>query len=433
MFRIKKEFHFVHKIVNYISLVMLILTGYIITNYSFSQSDLQRFAPIYRSYSNVLENQFRSGSPTYYVVQPGDTYYSIAQKFLVNPQNWAQSWIIPQGMSVSQNGQIQPGSIVVLSKTQGAKLRWFPQGESALAKRYGNYYGIKTGYRSMKLLPVAWGIGNVKPQILPPNMIDPFKVEANVVPYSDIANAPIIAGFSDNRLLGYADETIYIRGNIDENIREWYVYRPAQQLIDPETYASLGYVSERQGIVTPIRRAPDAYEFLVVSGISEFERGSRLVPVERSIGYKEYNYQRPNPNIFARVVGIYDGSELSHHYRNVVINRGSEDGVKRGDVFNLLRYRAVSYANEIPLVDIPIVGYGRIYVYRTEPNTSFALILEGEKEIHLYDYVRPDKSLTGGAPSNIAEAPAQQNQIKLTPQVYSTPIIPQRPSYRISR
>lgn len=420
------------------TILMLILATLLlalISNFNFAsaQNEIRRFDPFYRAYANVSVNQFRPGVPPYYVVQPGDTYYSIAQRFLANPAAWAQSWEMPAGMPISPNGQLQPGSIVVLSNTHDAKMRWFPQGESALAKRYGSYYGIRTGYNTIKLLPVAWGVGNDKPQVLPPSMVEPFIVQANIVPYDDIYNAPIIAGFVDNRLIGYAGKTAYVRGNIDENIQEWYVYRNSEELIDPETYRSLGYVSRLQGIVRPIRRAPDAYEFQIVSGNVEIERGARLVPVKKDIGYQEYNYQRPNPTISARVVGIYDGSQLTTQFRNVIINRGSEQGVKRGDVFNLLRYNSVAYGGEIPLIDIPMVGYGQIYVYRVEANTSFALILQAEAEVALYDYVRPDNNDSGGGANDM---PVQNNQpaIRLQPQVYSTPVPILKPApYRISR
>lgn len=369
----------------------------------------QQYQQSLHTYSQLVDQDFRAGSPRYYVVQSGDTYYSIAQRFLTNPNRWAEAWELPTGVAINQDYPLQAGSIVVLSKVKDARLIVFPQGEQALARRYGEYYGIKTGRDTLKLLPVAWSKGINENHILPSDMIEPFKVEANVVPYQDLANAPVIAGFSDNRLMGYPGKDIYVRGHIDEKIPEWYVYGQAERLVDPESLKDLGYVSRLLGIVRPVRRGEDVYTFSVIGGYAEFDRGARLVPVNKNRAYQDYSYQKPSGNIYGRVVGIYDGDKYTTQFRSVVINRGRQHGVKRGDVFNILSHSVVEYAGEIPLDRLPLKGYGRIYVYRVEEGTSFAQVIEGIGEVTIYDYIRPiTEDATGGrgiqvmAPDNSA-------------------------------
>lgn len=381
----------------------------------------QQYQQSLHTYSQLLEQDFRPGAPRYYVVQPGDTYYSISQRFLVNPARWAEAWQLSTGAPMGLNNPLQSGSIVVLSKVKDAQFTVFPQGEQALARRYGEYYGIKTGRDSIKLLPVGYGKPINENHILPSGMIEPFKVEAQIVPYREIEGAPIIAGFSDNRWMGYPGKEFYVRGAVDENIREWYVYAQVERLVDPDSLKDLGYVSHLQGIVRPIRRGDGVYVFDVIGGYEEFSRGAHLVPVNKNREYQDYSYQKSAGNIYGRVVGIYNGNALTTQFKTVVINRGAAQGVKRGDVFNLLHRHSVSYAGEIPLDSLPLRGYGRIYVYRVEEQTSFALVIEGQGEVEKFDYFRPiledvdrEAAEKKSLPAPVQIAPLQ----KVAPQAY---------------
>ena len=80
------------------------------------------------------------------------------------------------------------------------------------------------------------------------------------------------------------------------------------------------------------------------------------------------------------IVKIYEGRHYTGKYQNILINKGHAQGVKEGDVFDIME----NARNE----DHEDFSKGKVMVYKTYENTSYALIYQSDIEIHKTDYLK---------------------------------------------
>src|SRR5712672_1084311 len=169
--------------------------------------------------------QVKETAPDRYVVQRGDTLWSIATKFLSDQWRWPEIWRMNQEQ-IRNPHNISPGDVLVLDRSVSP-----PQ------LRISDAGGADSGG------PGAAGVGGGKlqPRIyaqplaaeaipaIPPKAIEPFLTQPLIIEEGGLEKAPRIIATEENRVNVGAGNVAYVSGFGDTDEPVWQIYRAGQE------------------------------------------------------------------------------------------------------------------------------------------------------------------------------------------------------------
>ena len=341
--------------------------------------------------SGVPLSELSASAPDSYTVKRGDTLWAIAGLFLKNAWRWPELW----GMNLQEIKNphlIYPGQQLYLDKKDGrATLRSgaAPDGSSLPTVRMSP----RTRYESLAsdALPT-----------LKNHLIEPFLAEPVIVDENGLNAAPRIVATPDGRVLLTRGDRAYARGKGDAQLvdqrgqkqKAYRIFRDATPLKDPITAEVLGYEAQFVGKALlahgeSVEDSPDKdgkthsdiipATIDIVTAKEEIRVGDRLLP-EPPQQVLSYVPHAPQNKVDARVVSIY-GSAVVNAAQNqvVVINRGTRDGIERGQVLAIMKAgaRLIDKTDETrPEVKLPDERNGLLMVFRPFEKLSYALVLD---------------------------------------------------------
>ena len=314
-------------------------------------------------------------APDRYVVVPGDTLWSISQRYTDSPWRWSELWNLNKDQ-IKNPHRIYPGNVIVLDRSR-----------SRLALEGG----------TVKLSPRVRSESTARTAIpsIPPNIIEPFLVRPLVIEPDGLKNAPTIVATEESRVILESGNRAFVRGMGDSREAEWFVYRPGPALIDPETKTTLGYEAIYLGTARLVRGGEPAV-ILLTSVTQEVGLGDKLVPAGRP-EVPTYAPRAPGGQIQGRIVSLYGGgTQLGEAGKNTVIsiNRGRSQGVEVGHVLALYRPGAMvaegpRYGrSSVPQLTLPNERYGLVFVFRVFDRVSYALVMNITKPVNAQDIVQ---------------------------------------------
>jgi hypothetical protein len=323
----------------------------------------------------AAEIRLQENSPDRYVVQRGDSLWSIAAKFLKEPHRWPEIWRMNQEQVRNPN-RIYPGDVIVLDRSQAA-----PQ---------------LTLVDSVKLSP------SVRPSALageaiptiPPKEIEPFLTQPLVIDANGLDKAPRIVGTEENRVHLGSGGIAYATGLGAETGAVWQVYRTGKPLIDPETRAILGHEAIFLG-TAQVRRAGDPATIQILSAKQEISTGDRLIATQPGL-LKSYVPRAPATMIRGRIIGLYNGIDTSESGRGsiVTLNKGKRDGIEDGHVLSIARAggtivdpQSSKSRDTAPSFRLPDERYGTLFVFRVFDAVSYALVMDSSRPVTPADIV----------------------------------------------
>ena len=366
--------------------------------------------------------ELREDHPREYVVQPGDTLWDIAGRFLTRPWQWPNIW--QANPAIENPHLIFPGDVISLV---------FIGGEPRLM--------------------VDDSIRRLSPEIrseaidgpittLPRDAIEPFLRRPRVLGEDEIEDLPyVIANYEQRAMVGSGDRT-YVRGMADAEVGDQVVVaRLVYQFVD----RSEAVVGDRGMRRNRIRQGPGqvpaferpssefwqntfgkiaslnypviGYEFLetaraeviqagdpaillITEGRREVVAGDRILPLDE-YEYEESFFPRAMDDIPERasVLTLSEAFYGVGHYQIVAINLGTDDGVESGHVFSAFRpgevirdnqryprmSRAAFESPERVHVELPEEYAGQLMVFRPFERISYALVLDGTNAIRVND------------------------------------------------
>jgi hypothetical protein len=321
-------------------------------------------------------SELTANAPDTYTVKRGDTLWAISGMFLKSPWRWPELW----GMNLEQIHNphlIYPGQLLVLEKIDGmARLK------------LGNTVGGVGD--TVKMSPTIRGESSENGAIgsIPMNLIAPFLTDAMIFDSNQLAAAPRIVATQEGHVLLGRGDTAYVRGELG-NTRNWQIFRAAKPLVDPDTKEVLGYEARyvgsaerkldgesRPGAATGGLEVPSS--FTITSNREDAEVGDRLAPTTVR-DFAPFVPHPPTTPVNGRVVSLY-GDALSAGTNQVVaLNRGTRDGMERGNVLALWHEGAITHDKSIekgPLIKLPDERIGLLFVFRVFDRTSYALVLQ---------------------------------------------------------
>jgi len=311
----------------------------------------------------------KENAPDTYVVEKGDTLWSIAQKFLREPWRWPEIWKLNQDQIRNPN-RIYPGNVVVLN-------------------RGGSNPSLSLG-APVKLSP------EVRSEALPedaipairPSLIEPFLTQPLVIEESGLSRAPRIVATEENRVNLGPGGVAYVSGAGDSKEVNWQIFRPGKPLIDPDTRRTLGFEAIFLG-TGRITRSGDPATMQIVTANQEIGRGDRLIPTGRT-AIRQYIPHSPKGAVQGKIISIYGALASSEGGLNsiVALNKGTRDGLEHGHVLAL--YRAGASAidpastlsrDSAPTIKLPDERYGLVLIFRTFDSVSYALVMESSRPV----------------------------------------------------
>lgn len=321
----------------------------------------------------------KADAPERYVVVPGDTLWSIAERYLSAPQRWPELWNMNKD-SIKNPHRIYPGDVLVLDRTKG---------QLALATD------------TIKLSPKVRAEQTTAKEIpsIPPSLIEPYLSRPLVVEPDGLDNAPTIIATGDNRVIVGAGSVAYVSGIGGSSEETWHVYRRGKALVDPDTNLALGYEAIFLGSAQ-VRQKGDPATIEIVAANREIGKGDKLIAAGRP-QVPNYAPHAPGKKILGRVVAIYGGVGTvgeGGHNSVVTLNRGKADGLEIGHVLALYRNGPVIGAkprmigaSEPPppgALRVPDERYGLVFVFRVFEHVSYALVMNVSRPVNPLDGVQ---------------------------------------------
>jgi len=328
--------------------------------------------------AQVAPAELKADAPERYVVVPGDTLWSIAERYLTAPQRWPQLWNMNQD-TVSNPHRIYPGNVLVLDRAKG---------QLALAD-------------TVKVMPRVRAERTATAEIpsIPPAMIEPFLTRPLVIEPDGLDNAPAIVATEENRLLLGVGSVAYARGLGNTKEETWHVYRRGRALIDPASNLNLGYEALFLGTAR-IRKPGEPATVEIVAATQEIAIGDKLVAAGPP-RVPTYAPRAPAGQIRGQVMSIYGGvGTVGEGGRNsvVTLNRGKADGIEPGHVLALMRLGVTltdkrgspGYVATAPAggMKVPDERYGLVFIFRVFDRVSYALVMKVSRPVKPLDVVQ---------------------------------------------
>ncbi len=281
---------------------------------------------------NAEEIALKNNHPDRHVVVKGDTLWGISGKFLKDPWQWPKVWKLNRAQ-IKNPHLIYPGDVVVLDTSSGS-----PQ--------------LRLLRETITLQPgaVEEPLERTAVPTISLNVIAPFLSQPLVIEKDQLAASPRIIAGQDNRVVLSPGTRIYINKIEEEDGINWYVYRPGDSLIDPDTKEVLGVEATYLGDAKITKYGQPASADIVKAKEEIFTK-DRLVPTGDNVE-TSFVPHAPDTEITGRIINIYGGVAEAGPESIVSISRGSADGIEVGHVLAINRYGRVIKDPEPPKEEV---------------------------------------------------------------------------------
>ncbi|MDP2231881.1 MAG: LysM peptidoglycan-binding domain-containing protein [Methylotenera sp.] len=350
--------------------------------------------------------------PDKHVVVKGDTLWGISAKFLRDPWQWPNVWKLNRAQ-IKNPHLIYPGDVVFLDMSSGS-----PQ--------------LRLLRETVNLQPgaVEEPLDKAAISTIQLNVIAPFLNQPLIIEKDQLALSPRIIAGQDNRVVLSPGTRVYINSIEEGDGINWYVYRPGDTLIDPDSKKVLGVEANYLGD-TKITKYGEPASADIIKAKEEIFTKDRLVPTGDTV-VTNFVPHAPDSQISGRIIKIYGGVAEAGPQSIVSISRGTTDGIEVGHVLAINRYgrvikdpeyvkseadkttklkevnldiqtasdgsKIVNFKKkpesvdgklvlESGMVKLPDERIGLLMVFRVFENVSYALIMQASQPVNTLDSV----------------------------------------------
>jgi hypothetical protein len=313
-------------------------------------------------------------APERYVVVPGDTLWSIAQRYTDSPWRWSELWNLNKD-DIKNPHRIYPGNVIVLDRARG---------QLVLSDTVRLSPRVRAESTAQAVVPS-----------IPPAIIEPFLTRPLVIEPDGLDNAPTIVAAEESRIALENGNRAFVRGIVDSKVVSWLVYRRGPALVDPDTQTTLGYEATYLGNASVVRGGDPAV--IELSSVTqEVGVGDKLVAAGKP-DIPTYAPRAPSTALRGRIISLYGRDTRVGEYGNqsvIAINLGKTKGVEVGNVVALYRPGATvadatrSKDSGVAPLTLPNERYGIAFVFRVFDRVSYALVMSISKPVNKLDLVQ---------------------------------------------
>lgn len=335
------------------------------------------FAALSAAAATDLSAYLREDHPDVYTVVKGDTLWDISGRFLERPWLWPELWRVnPQ---IENPHLIYPGDRIALVWVDGQPQL---QLERGVAGRTQRLTPDKLSPR-VRATPLESAIPAIRL-----DAIQPFLVQNRVVEPGTLDAQPYVVQGESERLVLGAGDRIYVRGELPDS-QSFSIVRKGPLYVDPETDEVLGREATYIGLGQAVAQNDDIATMLVSSTREEVQVGDRIIPTEERRLQSTFFPSAPADQVRGQIISVFSGVTQVGQYDVVALNRGEREGLEPGNVLAIYKRGALArdrIANET--IRLPSERAGLLMVFRTFEKLSYALVLETERPLAVFDEVR---------------------------------------------
>ena len=350
-------------------------------------SDASAPAPNGARLAGTAPLEISRDAPDKHVVVRGDTLWGISGKFLEKPWRWPEIWQLNREQ-IRNPHLIYPGDIVYLDNSGATPRLRLAKAVDGVPASAGAAAPEPAGNdRSERSQPRvrAQAIDATAIPMVRAADIEPFLNRPLIVDEKGLDDNPRIVGAQEGRVYLGRGDIAYVRGLKEaQGDTDWYVYRSAKPLLDPDTRKPIAYEAIFLG-AAKLERRGDPATFRIVGANEEIGEGDRLVPAERA---RALNYapRPPEGKITGRIVSVYRGVSQAGRNSVVAMNLGSQQGVAVGHVLAIKeRAREIKDRETKDGINLPGEPIGHLLVFRVFDKIAYGLIMDAYKAVTVGD------------------------------------------------
>ncbi len=202
-------------------------------------------------------------APSTYVVQPGDTLWSISSQYLSNPWEWKALW--RANPKIKNPNKLYPGAVIELD---------------FLRK---NPYLKVLSNGTIKLSPYMRPMPAEDPiPPIPLEDIRPFLDSSLVLDRDTLSDAPYVVAFQKEHLVGGQGDEVYVKNlcpppHPEGTTLSYGIYRPCGVYTDPDTKECLGFKATMVGYAE-LLKCGDPATIMLTDIIKGVEKKDRVMP-----------------------------------------------------------------------------------------------------------------------------------------------------------
>ncbi len=313
--------------------------------------------------------------PQKYRVRKGDTLWSIAGEFLHNPWQWQDVW--RNNPQIHNPHLIFPGDTISLIYIDGDP--WLT------VSRRGD------ASRTIKMSPKIRSTPlNSAISAIPLDKINSFLRNNRILELGkELDSSPYVISTHHDQVISGIGDQIYARGSFESGYEKAYgLYRKGEPVFDPDSQEILGIIARDVGAVDVKKVTGDIATLRVTQSREEIRIGDYLLPSEERRLAPVFYPKEPDLQVSGRILTVDSGVASIGKYNSVLLNLGSRDGMKEGDVLAI--YRQLETVDKIKQekVRLPAERVGLLMVYRPFEKLSYGLIMEAGQPLKISDVVR---------------------------------------------
>jgi len=318
--------------------------------------------------------QLKEGHPERHIVVKGDTLWDISGKFLSHPWQWPDIWKVnPQ---IKNPHLIYPGDEIALV---------YVDGKPQLQLSRGGSRGTVKLSPAVRSIPVAEAIPTI-----PLETINSFLLSNRIVDSAEqFEKRPhVVAGHAERVVSGSGDK-IYVRGQLEQDVPTFGIFRQGKRYVDPQTKEVLGINADDVGSGQVLAEEGEVATLAVTRSSQEVRIGDRLLPGEERAIDSVFMPSAPATEVSGLILDVPRGVTQIGAMDVVTLNKGARDGLAPGHVLAVyktgetVRDRVTGQS-----VKIPDERAGLLMVFRTYNKLSYGLVLSANQQLSVLDKVR---------------------------------------------
>lgn len=297
-----------------------------------------------------------------HVIRKGENLWKITEKYLDDPYMWVEIWKL--NPDVKDPHWIYPGMKIKVPAKTGKK-ETVVQEKNTVEELKPEVKEIVIWEESPKTVDVTTD-RKIKKYVIDVRNIDKLDYYTETPLSSNMK----LLHTDDNVMLGEQGKRYFIDvGSINgiELGQKYRVVKSFRKLIDKETGKDYGYVYPVAGEIEIVEVYPQISVGYITKNYTEITKGDLLAPIQK-LTNPEIVIKKSKVFLEGKIIGVLDNHVFVQNRDFVFIDRGSKDGLEKGDILKIEKY--------MPNLKESPKDVGRMVVINAYENISIAYVLE---------------------------------------------------------